>query len=305
MTVIENRVRPPTGRVMLSNCRGLGPSYRLLPKRERLKPCSGRDELCNEVLNDEWASHPTWASEDSGFIAHRKNVHEEGLHKIEEERHDYDFHIEACGRTIQLLEPFAQQLLRLSEKDRESIEIPPGIGGQSETIHKRIIKKIYGRLDGQDVIDNLHARPHAVIPILLNRLKQKHEEWKNAQREWEKVWRDQTQKIFWKSLDHQAVNAKQADKRQFQTKTLLGEIQTKYEEQKKLRIHGGTVAQVTKPQMMFMIEDMDVVSDACCLVLTYADQFHSTDYPRLTSFVREFVPSSSDWTWIGSTIKSD
>src|SRR5271155_2167588 len=31
--VIENRPRAPTGRVALSNCRGLGPSYRLLPKR--------------------------------------------------------------------------------------------------------------------------------------------------------------------------------------------------------------------------------------------------------------------------------
>ena len=31
--VIENRPKVPTGRVALSNCRGLGPSYRLLPKR--------------------------------------------------------------------------------------------------------------------------------------------------------------------------------------------------------------------------------------------------------------------------------
>ncbi|PNS20411.1 hypothetical protein CAC42_5861 [Sphaceloma murrayae] len=288
--VIENRARPPTGRVMLSNCRGLGPSYRLLPKRERQKPCSGRDELCHSVLNDDWASHPTWASEDSGFIAHRKNAYEEGLHKIEEERHDYDFHIEACGRTIQLLEPFAQQLLRMGEKERENVEIPPGIGGQSETIHKRIIMKIYGRVEGQEVITALHARPYAVIPVVLNRLKQKHEEWKNAQREWEKIWRDQTGKIFWKSLDHQAVNAKQADKRQFQTKTLLGEIQTKYEEQKKQRVQGAPVAQVTKPQMSFHIEDMEVVADACCLVLTYAEQYHSTEAPRFSSFLREFVP---------------
>lgn len=175
--------------------------------KERLKPCSGRDELCNEVLNDDWASHPTWASEDSGFIAHRKNVHEEGLHKIEEERHDYDYNIEACGRTIQLLEPIAQQLRRMSDKDREGLEIPAGLGGQSETIHKRVIMKLYGREQGHKVIDNLHARPHAVIPILLNRLKQKQEEWKTAQREWEKVWREQTQKMFWKSLDHQGEQA--------------------------------------------------------------------------------------------------
>ncbi len=33
--VIENRPKAPTGRVALSNCRGLGPSYRLLPKRVR------------------------------------------------------------------------------------------------------------------------------------------------------------------------------------------------------------------------------------------------------------------------------
>lgn len=31
--IVENRPEPPTGRVSLSNCRGYGPSYRLLPKR--------------------------------------------------------------------------------------------------------------------------------------------------------------------------------------------------------------------------------------------------------------------------------
>lgn len=31
--VIENKPLPPTGKVALSNCRGLGPSYRLLPRR--------------------------------------------------------------------------------------------------------------------------------------------------------------------------------------------------------------------------------------------------------------------------------
>jgi paired amphipathic helix protein Sin3a len=31
--VIDNRPKAPTGKVSLSNCRGLGPSYRLLPKR--------------------------------------------------------------------------------------------------------------------------------------------------------------------------------------------------------------------------------------------------------------------------------
>ncbi len=34
--MIENRPRPPSGKVSLSNCRGVGPSYRLLPRRVSL-----------------------------------------------------------------------------------------------------------------------------------------------------------------------------------------------------------------------------------------------------------------------------
>ena len=154
---------------------------RLAIFQERLKQCSGRDEMCFEVLNDEWASHPTWASEDSGFVAHRKNQYEEGLHRIEEERHDYDFNIEANLRTIQLLEPIAQQIALMSEEERATFTLPPGIGGQSTAIYQRVIKKVYDRERGQRVIDDLFARPCAVIPIVLARLKQKDEEWKRCQ----------------------------------------------------------------------------------------------------------------------------
>jgi paired amphipathic helix protein Sin3a len=35
---VDNRPKPPSDKVVLSNCRGLGPSYRLLPKRVRLIP---------------------------------------------------------------------------------------------------------------------------------------------------------------------------------------------------------------------------------------------------------------------------
>jgi len=170
-----------TGRVNLSHCRALGPSYRLLPKRERLKVCSGRDDLCHAVLNYDWASHPTWASEDSGFVAHRKNQYEEVLHRIEEERHDYDFNIEACNRTIQLIEPIVLSLKQMNQEERDAFVLHEGLGGQSKTIYQRVIKKIYDRGGGQKVIDDMFARPAAVLPIVLHRLKQKCEEWKAGQ----------------------------------------------------------------------------------------------------------------------------
>jgi paired amphipathic helix protein Sin3a len=177
--VIENRPRIVSGRVALSNCRGLGPSYRLLPKRETQKKCSGRDEMCIQVLNDEWASHPTWASEDSGFVAHRKNQYEEALHRIEEERHDYDFNIEANSKVIQLLEPVAQQIRSMSQAELQNFRMP--LTFQTSSIYKRVLKKVYGPEQGLKVADDMYKRPTAVIPVVLARLKQKDEEWRFSQ----------------------------------------------------------------------------------------------------------------------------
>jgi len=286
----QQKSRPKTvnSRVSLSNCRSLGPSYRLLPKRERERVCSGRDELCRSVLNDEWASHPTWASEDSGFVAHRKNQFEEGLHRIEEERHDYDFNIEACSRTIQQLEPIANQLLTMKVEERGNFSLPPGLGGQSETIYKRVIMKIYGRDRGKDVIKELFAMPWSVVPVLLHRLKTKLEDWKAAQREWEKVWRDQTQKIFWKSLDHQSITVKQTDKRQFQPKSLTNEIQVRYEEQKRMQ----AIQEVAQEdyQFAFSFKDEDVLIDVARLMLSFADNNTTLDFSKVVPFIKEFVP---------------
>lgn len=149
--------------------------------QERLKACSGRDEMCYSVLNDDWASHPTWASEDSGFVAHRKNVFEEGLHRIEEERHDYDFNIEANQKVIQLLEPIGQQILTMTPAELTNFRMPANLGGSSPSIHKRILKKIYGPERGAEVATDLFKDPIAVLPTVLARLKQKDEEWRFTQ----------------------------------------------------------------------------------------------------------------------------
>ncbi|EDR09490.1 uncharacterized protein LACBIDRAFT_319144 [Laccaria bicolor S238N-H82] len=56
-------------------------SYRKVSEKEANVPCSGRDDMCRSVLNDEWISHPTWSSEDPSIIPHKKNIYEEALHR--------------------------------------------------------------------------------------------------------------------------------------------------------------------------------------------------------------------------------
>ncbi|KAI9727948.1 MAG: Transcriptional regulatory protein sin3 [Chrysothrix sp. TS-e1954] len=286
---IENAARASTGRVNLNNCRSLGQSYREMPKRERMKPCSGRDEMCKRVLNDQWVSHPTWASEESGFLAHKKNTYEEALHKIEEERHDYDQHVATVERTLQVLQPLADRNAIMALEDREAWRLEPEFGGQAEPIVRKVVGKVYTREIGLKIMDIIQSRPSDAIPVVIMRIKQRAEEWKAAQREWEKVWREQTQKMFWKSLDHMGINARANDKRQFQAKTLQNEIQVRFEEQKAQRLAG--YKNVPSVQGIYSFSDQDVLVDGAKLLLTYADQNHATDMPRLLPFIKEFIPA--------------
>ncbi|KAI1761812.1 hypothetical protein GGR53DRAFT_504197 [Hypoxylon sp. FL1150] len=288
--IIENRPRPPNEKVSLSNCRAIGPSYRLLPRREKLKPCGGRDEMCNAVLNDEWASHPTWASEDSGFVAHRKNAFEEGLHRIEEERHDYDFNIEANVKCIQLLEPIAQQMLNLNDQERTTFKMPAGLGGSSTSIFKRVLKKIYGNEKGIDVVNDMFADPFAVVPILLARLKQKDEEWRFTQREWEKVWQAQTEIMHLKSLDHMGIQVKQNDKKNLSAKHLVDAIKTKHEEQRRSR---STRNKVPRHQFTYQLGDQEVLLDLLRFMVLYGTNngHHSaSEKERIVDFFEFFIP---------------
>lgn len=246
--------------------------------------------MCNAVLNDEWASHPTWASEDSGFVAHRKNAFEEGLHRIEEERHDYDFNIEANVKCIQLLEPIAQQMLNLTPQERETFQMPPGLGGSSTSIFKRVLKKIYGNEKGLDVVADMLTDPFAVVPVVLARLKQKDEEWRFTQREWEKVWQAQTEIMHLKSLDHMGIQVKQNDKRNLSAKHLVDVIKTKHEEQRRLRSSKNTVPRY---QFTYELGDREVILDLLRFMVLYGTNngHHSaTEKERIVEFFEYFIP---------------
>ena len=62
------------------------------------------------------------------------------------------------------------------------------------------------------------------------RLKAKEDEWREAQRGFNKIWRDQNEKYYLKSLDHQGINFKQNDIKQIRSKSLLNEIETIFDE---------------------------------------------------------------------------
>lgn len=72
--VVRSHQERPQGDLAMeidySTCKRLGASYCALPKSYMQPKCTGRTQLCKEVLNDTWVSFPTW-SEDSTFVTSR------------------------------------------------------------------------------------------------------------------------------------------------------------------------------------------------------------------------------------------
>ncbi|XP_076454283.1 paired amphipathic helix protein Sin3a-like isoform X1 [Babylonia areolata] len=66
------------------SCRRYVASCRALPSTYPQPKCSGRTQLCHEVLNDTWGSIPT-GSEDSTFVTSRKSKSEEHIYRCEDE----------------------------------------------------------------------------------------------------------------------------------------------------------------------------------------------------------------------------
>ena len=270
----------------LQTCRRSGHSYRKLPKHIPRLACSGRDELCKETLNDDWISHPVYVSE-TGFVAHKKTLYEEAMYKCEEERYEFDLNIEANLHVISLLEPIAKHLQSMTPDERAKFTLPSGLGGTSVSIYQRVIKKIYDLDRGEEVIEALHQSPAVAVPVVLKRLKQKNEEWKRSQREWNKVWREIDYKNFAKALDHQGIHFKAADRKALLVKSLVTEIEVLQREQREKR---SSLA--NRYQFDFAFKKLNIFGQIRRLLMHYIEgnmSISAGDEERVREFLKMFV----------------
>uniref|UniRef100_A0A8C4HQ02 Paired amphipathic helix protein Sin3b n=1 Tax=Dicentrarchus labrax TaxID=13489 RepID=A0A8C4HQ02_DICLA len=281
-----------------ASCKRLGSSYRALPKTYQQPKCSGRTALCKEsssslplltyycVLNDTWVSFPSW-SEDSTFVSSKKTPYEEQLHRCEDERFELDVVLETNLATIRVLESVQKKLSRLSPEDQDRFRLDDCLGGTSEVIQRRAVYRIYGD-KAPEIIEGLKRSPATAVPVVLKRLKAKEEEWREAQQGFNKIWREQYEKAYLKSLDHQGVNFKQNDMKALRSKSLLNEIESVYDEQSR----NGSGAS-SEPHMVFTYEDKQILEDAASLIIYHVKRqptIHKDDKDHIKRIIQHFVP---------------
>uniref|UniRef100_A0A8C5A9Q0 Histone deacetylase interacting domain-containing protein n=1 Tax=Gadus morhua TaxID=8049 RepID=A0A8C5A9Q0_GADMO len=301
-----------------ASCKRLGSSYRALPKTYQQPKCSGRTAICKEVLNDTWVSFPSW-SEDSTFVSSKKTPYEEQLHRCEDERFELDVVLETNLATIRVLESVQKKLTRLSPEDQDRFRLDDCLGGTSEVIQRRAVYRIYGD-KAPEIIEGLKRSPITAVPVVLKRLKAKEEEWREAQQGFNKIWREQYEKAYLKSLDHQGVNFKQNDMKALRSKSLLNEIESVYDERQEQSTEEGGVGQqgrngsgaalASEPHMVFTYEDKQILEDAAALIIYHVKRqpaIHKDEKEHIKRIIQHFVPDlffarrgelsdTEDWT---------
>ncbi|XP_028417065.1 paired amphipathic helix protein Sin3a-like [Dendronephthya gigantea] len=272
-----------------SSCKRCGTSYRALPKSYTQPKCSGRTALCREVLNDTWVSFPSW-SEDTTFLGTKKTQYEEYIFRCEDERFELDGILEVNLSTIRVLEAVQKKLNHMTSEEQQKFRLDSSLGGMSEVIHKKAIQRIYGD-KAPDIIDGLKKTPAVAVPLVLKRLKIKEEEWRAAQRLYNKTWRDQNEKYYLKSLDYQGMTFKQNDLKAMRSKSLVTEIENIYDEKQEQAAEGN--ADLSGPHMIFTYKDKSILDDAAGLIVHHMKRqtgIHKEDKSKIKSLLSIFVP---------------
>ncbi|XP_012253699.2 paired amphipathic helix protein Sin3a isoform X2 [Athalia rosae] len=295
--VVRSHQERPQGDLAMeidySTCKRLGASYCALPKSYMQPKCTGRTQLCKEVLNDTWVSFPTW-SEDSTFVTSRKTQYEEFIYRCEDERFELDGVIETNAATIRVLEGVHKKMNRMSSEEIQKFRLDECLGGCSPTIHQRALRRIYGDKAG-DIIDGLKKNPVVAVPVVLRRLKSKEEEWREAQKGFNKIWREQNEKYYLKSLDHQGINFKQNDVKALRSKSLFNEIETLYDERHEQADDGTGEGQAGGggPHLVLAYKDKSVLDDAANLLIHHVKRqtaIHKEDKQQIKSLLKHFIP---------------
>ncbi|XP_073448978.1 paired amphipathic helix protein Sin3b [Aquarana catesbeiana] len=289
--VTSDRSNEGIGReIDYASCKRIGSSYRALPKTYQQPKCSGRTAVCKEVLNDTWVSFPAW-SEDSTFVSSKKTPYEEQLHRCEDERFELDVVLETNLATIRVLESVQKKLSRMSAEDQEKFRLDDCLGGTSEVIQRRAIYRIYGD-KAPDIIESLKKNPVTAVPVVLKRLKAKEEEWREAQQGFNKTWREQYERAYLKSLDHQAVNFKQNDTKALRSKSLLNEIESVYDEHQEQHPDGRPNSS-SGPHLIYTYEDWQILEDAASLISYYVKRqpaIQKEDKDTIRQILHQFIP---------------
>uniref|UniRef100_A0A7S3QMC6 Histone deacetylase interacting domain-containing protein n=1 Tax=Dunaliella tertiolecta TaxID=3047 RepID=A0A7S3QMC6_DUNTE len=210
----------PLSEIVASETERITPSYvKIPPGYPRLKS-TGRTQIGEEVLNDQYVNVIT-GSEDYSFKLMRKNQYEEALFRCEDDRYEFEMCIEQNRSAMRALRPMVEKLTLMSPEERANLrldDVP-----RFNSMHTGHIQRLYSE-QGPVLVDLLRKNPAVAIPVVFHRMEQKDAEWQRVKAEMTKIWRKVYEQNYPRSLDHRSFYFKQQEKKNLMGKTMVSEI---------------------------------------------------------------------------------
>ncbi|KTF85820.1 hypothetical protein cypCar_00004661 [Cyprinus carpio] len=144
----------------------------------------------------------------------------------------------------------------------------------------------------QKKLSRMSAEEQAKFRLDNTWLKLKEEEWREAQRGFNKIWREQNEKYYLKSLDHQGINFKQNDTKVLRSKTLLNEIESIFDERQEQASEDNS-ASPSGPQLTLTYEDRQILEDAAALIIHHVKRqssINKEDKYKIKQIIYHFIP---------------
>lgn len=198
--------------------------------------------------------------------------------------------LETNRDTIKVLECVQKKMSRMPPEEAARYRLDDCLGGTSPTIHQRAIRRIYGDKSA-DIIDGLKRNPVVAVPLVIRRLKAKDQEWREVQKQFNKIWREQNERNYLRSLDHQGIIFKQNDIRTIRSKSLLNEIETLYDEAHEQEEQSGQV--VGGPHITLSYSDKSMLDDATQLLIHHVKRqtgIPKEDKQKIKVLLRQTLP---------------
>ncbi|VEL29268.1 unnamed protein product [Protopolystoma xenopodis] len=206
--------------------RACGASYRALPSEFPQSRCSGRSKcaIAREVLNNSFISFSSLTSEDCQFVSSKKNQYEENMYRVEDERYEVDMVMELNKSALHHLVVIQRRMDRMPRDELVNFRLDDSLGGDSAILMRKAIHRVYGDKAG-DIIYGLKNCPSNACPLVIQRMRQKDAEWREAVRQYLRSWSEQDSRNYLRSLDHQGAIFKQKDAPLIRSKALISQIE--------------------------------------------------------------------------------
>lgn len=105
-----------------------------------------------------------------------------------------------------------------------------------------------------------------------------------------KQWREQNEKYYLKSLDHQAINFKPNDMKALRSKSLFNEIETLYDER---HDQEDDAMEPFGPHLVLPYKDKTILDDAANLLIHHVKRqtgIQKQEKQKIKQIIRQFVP---------------